>query len=310
MGYTALHDNLCKSVHIADMTDRDPELTALWVYIMAAGAPWGRLPAHVKLFKARVCPLVDRWTGAALDALVGQLVDSGLLTRYTCERTGLECLAITNYSRYNSAGRQYHRMSRPEFGPPPEWVPPKDLLDYLAKVAAGAFKRQQLREEAEKFGVDCAKFGLSTSTAPRDLLPGTYSQGLTPKDVTGTETQKETETETETETEQRLTTPSPTTGDNGAPCAHLVSAQGANGRATARSPAPKPELDDDALFEQVNGKRPKDVSERAAWDTCKEKWLTNKPLVYPGGEIKYGWGNYKFPNRPANGRPAAAGSAG
>ena len=358
MGYTAVHDTLCNDVKIAELTDEDPSIPALFLLVLAASNPWGRLPAHPKLLRARACPLIESWSPEYFEHLIERLVEAGILTRYHCPWRGTECIAVTNYSRYNQSGKQYHRMGKPEYGPPPNWVPPTDLESYLKKVANGTFKRKNLTEEVEKFGVDCVRIGLRASSTPKDhsegaipesshtgtgttpkdhsegAIPGSspdapqrvpyideliqnaakmlksreapkdQSEGVVPKDYSRTQTQ--TQTQTETETDKRLTTPTMST-PNGRPCAPVGSAQGLNSipPGPERVQALSDTLSDDLLFEQVNGKRPKDATDKALWDTCKERWLRNAPVILESGEVKHGFGNYRFPGTPARSTAAA-----
>lgn len=306
MAYSAVHNRVNKSVHMADIADADPELAALWLFVIPASAPWGRLPAHVKLFKAAVCPLVDRWTGDRLYELICRLVEEKLLTAYTCPWTGEEAYALTTYHVYNQSGRQYHRMLKPEFGPPPGWVPPRDLIAYMRKVADGGFKQKTLAEEAEKFGFDCSKFLPEPSELPKDASQGTFpketSQGNLPGNVpighfptalTGTET------ETETETEERRT--SPTTRERAHDPRRAASGDARRGKATPATPRAR-----DAPFVALNGPQPKDATKSALWSVARKRWRDGQGT--PGEEFM----GYIIPQEAYDGpgQAAAAGSGG
>ena len=154
MNTTNLSDATCSDELLGDLVDEDPRFGALWLYILAASQPWGRFPANVKLFKARVCPMVDTLTGATLQELVERLIAVGMLTRYVCPWTGSDCIAVVNHGRYNGTGRKYHRMGKPEFGPHPGWEPPEQLVAYLRYVAGGRYESKTLEGESEKFGID------------------------------------------------------------------------------------------------------------------------------------------------------------
>jgi hypothetical protein len=174
MAYTALHKVATEDDTLAELTDEDGDLIVVWFYLLAAAPPWGRFPADPRKLKARVCPLVDRLSCADVGRLAARLAERGLLTEYVCRWTDEHCLAITHYSRYNSAGRQWHRMGQPEFSPPPGWEPNSKLLSYLQSVAAGSYKSKRLDDE-------CAKFGVGVGQVARNT-PKEHSQGTTPRD--------------------------------------------------------------------------------------------------------------------------------
>lgn len=178
MAYTALFSDATTDVKLAELTDEDPALVAFWLFLLAAGAPWGRLPGNPKLLKARVCPLVERWVSEDIERLTEGLVSAGMITRYTCPWTGTSCIAITNYGRYNDAGRKFHKLGKPEFGPPPGWMPSTELDKYLARVERGDFKRsgKSIDTELEKFGIPLEH----KRTFPRDQSLGTSPKGPLP----------------------------------------------------------------------------------------------------------------------------------
>ena len=258
MRYTKLHHETCEDERLAALADEDPELIVIWHYLLAGAAPWGRFPAAPRLLKARLCPLVDRLDADKLGRPVDRLIEAGMLTRCSCPWRGDECLAVTHFSRWNGAGRQYHRMGKPEFGPSPAWEPPADLLRYLAMVAKGRFRGKTVAGEAEKFGV------------PPDRLAAGGSLGPLPRDHSGKEKENE------------HTTPTPRRARSG-------SARREPGSA-AFDPGSRIELE--ALWASINGPVPRRQSEKDCYLSARSAWLDGKaapthgyrfpPLPKPG----------------------------
>jgi len=160
MNTTNLSDQTCTDELLGDLIDEDPRLGALWLLILAASQPWGRFPANIKLFKARVCPMVDSFSGDALQALVDRLVDAGMMAKYTCPWSQTACLAVVHHARYNGDGRRFNRLGKPEYGPHPGWQPPHQLVSYLQAVSAGKFVDKKTGKALREFGAECEKFGV------------------------------------------------------------------------------------------------------------------------------------------------------
>lgn len=172
MAYTKLHKAICDDEKLAELVDEDPMIGVVWLYLLGAAPPWGRFPASIRRLKARACPLLESITTQKLATIVDRLVEVRMVQRYTCDWTETECLALRQYSKHNSAGRQYHRMGKPEFAPPPDWIPPTDLIAYLGMVVDGKYSSKNTVTECEKFGVNTA---LLLGSSPRE-----HSQGVVP----------------------------------------------------------------------------------------------------------------------------------
>lgn len=270
MSYTALHKATCEDEKLAELADEDPWLFVAWGYLLAAAMPWGRLPARIGALKARACPLVSSLTLPVLGRLVDRLIEAGILVRYSCPWTGVEAIAFQNYSRWNQSGRQYHRMGRPEIGPPPDWVPPTDLVRYIELVMSGKFKNKTVSAEAEKFGVPQQNIPKEQS---QGAVPKEQSLGVVPRDYSGTET--------ETETEERRTT-SPALA-----CARVRSAPASPAttktHGNGHDPAGAAALTHEDLWRNKHGPPPANKQQREFYYsalTCYEKGLTSNAFGY------------------------------
>jgi hypothetical protein len=73
-----------------------------------------------------------------------------LIVRY--EVNGVSVVCNKNHFTYN--GKQaWHRIGKPEFPHPPDFVVPDDLLQYLADVGDGKYGNKTLQVECEKMGL-------------------------------------------------------------------------------------------------------------------------------------------------------------
>lgn len=290
MNTTNLSDATCSDELLGDLVDEDPRFGALWLYILAASQPWGRFPANVKLFKARVCPMVDTLTGATLQELVERLIAVGMLTRYVCPWTGSDCIAVVNHGRYNGTGRKYHRMGKPEFGPHPGWEPPEQLVAYLRYVAGGRYESKTLEGESEKFGIDPglvrdesvqSDSDSGTTDSIRDNAPGLVrdESGINPPRTEdgGLRTEEyNDEGRQDDSANAGFALASPRASRNGkrrtADGKHRT-ADGKRPAARASPPKQEPELTPRETWEAMHGPLPDTLPDQGFWLEAMKRWM-------------------------------------
>lgn len=173
MAFTKLHRCTCEDEKLAEVADENAETALFWFMLLAAAPPWGRFPLNPRKLKIRVCPFIGRLTAESIPGHIERLCSRGMLVRYVCAWSNEQCLAVAHYSEYNNAGYQYHKMGKPEFSPPPDWDPPRDLTRFVESVRLGKFRGRKYEAVCELFGVPQVP-GTTPTDDAYGQVPGTY----------------------------------------------------------------------------------------------------------------------------------------
>ena len=131
--WVKLYSRIAESEDLADLHGKDPNAALLFLFSLPAAMPWGVLPGDARLFRAKVCPLLDLSLDSVKTAL-RLVVDSGLYQSYQ-DREGKQLLYVSAWGTYQD--RQLERVGLPVYDFPPNWTPPKTLAKSIADAAKG-----------------------------------------------------------------------------------------------------------------------------------------------------------------------------
>jgi hypothetical protein len=135
---------------VQDAFAHDAETSMIYSAMVACRGRWGRLPGEPSELRDKLGPEVGEMPLSSVERAVNMAVSSGLAEAYQCPWSGELALSL----RCGGEGRrQFTRMGRPAFGPPPDWEVPSDLLEYLMAVANGWVSGKRVVAECAKFGV-------------------------------------------------------------------------------------------------------------------------------------------------------------
>lgn len=149
----------------------DPVAAALYAAMLEKCGPWCRLPSAADELREVVKGQFAELPVSVLDDALEKIEEAGLAVFYECRESGRGAVQLP----LKDGRRQYARMARPEFKPPPNWDAPTDLIEYLVRIADGKMPEKHLGHECEKFGVPVEKVvaaGTPDGKGLRMMKPG------------------------------------------------------------------------------------------------------------------------------------------